>query len=218
MTKDKEDSKLIKQKEKVLEIIKRLSKVYPDPKTALHFTTPLELLFATILSAQATDKTVNSVTPDLFKKYKTVSNFANAPLEELDAAIKKVNFHMNKAKSIKAAAQMIIEKYSGQVPQTMEELDALPGVARKTANVVLGNAFHIAEGIVVDTHVMRLSYKLGLTKEKDPVKIEQDLMQIVPREKWIGFSHLLINFGREYCPARPHKCDDCPLSSLCPDR
>jgi endonuclease-3 len=218
MTKDKEDPTLTTQEEKVLEIIKRLSEVYPDPKTALHFSTPLELLFATILSAQATDKTVNTVTPDLFKKYKTVNNFANAPLEELDAAIKKVNFHMNKAKSIKAAAQMIIEKYNGQVPQTMKELDALPGVARKTANVVLGNAFHIAEGVVVDTHVMRLSYKLGLTKEKDPVKIEQDLMKIVPREKWIDFSHLLINFGREYCPARPHKCDDCPLGSFCPDR
>ena len=204
-------------KQKVQEILKRLYKVYPQPKTALDFSTPLQLLIATILSAQATDKTVNTVTPELFKKYKTVQDFAEAPLPELDKAISKVNFHNNKAKSIKAATQMIVEKFKAQVPENMVDLDSLPGVARKTANVVLGSAFHKVEGIVVDTHVMRLSQKLGLTNQKDPVKIEEDLMKIVPKENWIDFSHLLINFGREYCPARPHSCENCPLGDLCPD-
>ncbi|MBI4084438.1 MAG: endonuclease III [Candidatus Levybacteria bacterium] len=205
------------KEEKVKQIIKRLSKVYPHPKTALNFKTPLELLVATILSAQATDKSVNTITHDLFKKYKTAKAFADASVEEIDGMIKKVNFHNNKAKSIKAAAQIIVEKHNGKVPDNMEDLDALPGVARKTANVVLGNAFHKAEGIVVDTHVMRLSTKLGLTKEKDPVKIEQDLMKIVPKDRWIDFASMLILFGREYCPSRPHKCDNCPLGDLCPD-
>lgn len=205
------------RRKKVKEIIKRLSKVYPDPKTALNFSSPHELLFATILSAQATDKLVNLVTPELFKKYKSVKDFAQAPIEEIDSLINKVNFHNNKAKSIKGAAEMIMDKFAGKVPENMEDLDSLPGVARKTANVVLGNAFNIAEGIVVDTHVMRLSTKLGLTDKKDPVKIEQDLMKIVPKENWIDFSHLLINFGREYCLARPHKCENCPLGDLCPD-
>lgn len=205
------------KEQKVKEIIKRLSKVYPDPKTALHFTKPHELLFATILSAQATDRLVNLVTPELFIKYPTVKDFAQAPVEEIDEMVKRVNFHINKSKNIKAAAVMIMEKFGGMVPDNMEDLDSLPGVARKTANVVLGNVFHKAEGVVVDTHVMRLSRKLGLTDNTDPVKIELDLMKIVPKEKWIDFSHLLINFGREYCPARPHKCEDCPLGDLCPD-
>lgn len=205
------------KEEKVKKILERLYKVWPEPRTALNYSTPLELLVATILSAQATDKLVNTVTPTLFKSYKTVADYAKAPVEEIDQLISKVNFHSNKAKSIKAAAQMIMEKYTGEVPQTMEELDALPGVARKTANVVLGNAFHRVEGIVVDTHVMRLSQKLGLTEQKDPEKIEQDLMKIVPKENWIDFSHLLINFGRTYCPARAHVCKDCPLGDLCPD-
>ncbi|MEN9406826.1 MAG: endonuclease [Candidatus Parcubacteria bacterium] len=203
--------------EKVKEITKRLRKTYPDPKTALNFRTPLELLIATILSAQATDKLVNTITPDLFKKYKTAKDYADASVEDIDAMIRKVNFHNNKAKSIKATSEMIVEKHDGKVPNTMEELDALPGVARKTANVVLGNAYHKAEGIVVDTHVMRLATKLGLTDKKDPEKIEQDLMQIVPKTDWIDFSHLLILFGREYCPARPHECSNCPLGNLCPD-
>lgn len=203
--------------EKIKEIIKRLYKVYPHPKTSLIYKTPLELLVATILSAQATDKLVNLVTPSLFQKYTTAKEFANAPIEELDQCIHRVNFHNNKAKNIKAAAKMLVEKYHGEVPRTMEELIELPGVARKTANVVLGNAFHITEGIVVDTHVMRLSVRLGLTDQKTPEKIEQDLMKIVPKENWIDFSHLLINFGREYCPARSHMCADCPLGDLCPD-
>lgn len=206
------------REQKVKLIIERLSKIYPHPKTALDYQTPLELLVATILSAQATDKTVNTVTPELFKKFKAAKDYADASVDEIDAMVKKVNFHYNKSKSIKAAAQMIVEKFGGKVPDNMEDLDSLPGVARKTANVVLGNAFHKAEGVVVDTHVMRLSKKLGLTEATDPVKIELDLMKIVPKDKWIDFSHLLINFGREYCPARPHKCKDCPLGDLCPDK
>jgi len=202
---------------KVTEIIKRLSKVYPNPKTALNYSNTLQLLIATILSAQTTDKLVNLITPALFKKFKTVHDFASATVEEIDNEIKRVNFHNNKARSIKLATIMIIEKFGGEVPQNMADLDSLPGVARKTANVVLGQAFGISEGIVVDTHVMRLSQKLRLTDKKNPVKIEQDLMKIVPKNKWIDFPNLLVNFGREYCPARPHKCDKCPLGDLCPD-
>ncbi len=205
------------KKEKVQEIIKRLYKVYQSPKTALNYSTPLELLIATILSAQATDKLVNLVTPELFKKFKTVNDYTNTSVEEIDKYISKVNFHQNKAKSLKGATQMIIDKFNGKVPDNMEDLDSLPGVARKTANVVLGNAFKKAEGIVVDTHVIRLSQRLGLTTQKDPVKIELDLMEIVPKDKWIDFAHLLINFGREYCPARPHVCQPGPLGDLCPD-
>ena len=205
------------REEKAKEVIRRLEKIYPNPHTALNHSGPLELLVATILSAQATDKLINLVTPELFKKYRSAKDFADADLGELDKDIGRVNFHHNKAKSIKAAAKMIVEKYGGKVPDTMEELDALPGVARKTANVILGNAFHKAEGIAVDTHVVRLSQRLGLTKEKTPEKIEQDLMKIIPRSKWIDFSHLLINFGREYCPARKHICKECPLGDLCPD-
>jgi endonuclease III len=217
MNKQTDDSAQ-KLKKKANEIIKRLSKTYPHPKTALNFTQPHELLFATILSAQATDKLVNTVTPALFDKYKTVEEFATAPVEDIDTMVKKVNFHGNKSKNIKAAAIMMREKFGGKVPDNMEDLDSLPGVARKTANVVLGNVFHKAEGIVVDTHVMRLSRKLGLTDQTDPVKIETDLMKIVPKDKWIDFGHMLILFGREYCPARPHKCDNCPLGELCPDK
>lgn len=202
------------KKEKVQEILNRLYKIWPHPKTALNHTNPLELLVATILSAQTTDKLVNQITPHLFEKYKTADDYANAPVEEIDEQIKRVNFHSNKAKNINAMAKILVEKHEGKVPDTMEELDALPGVARKTANVVLGNAYGKSEGIVVDTHVMRLSQKLGLTDKKDPVKIEQDLMEVVPRENWIDFSHLLINYGRVYCPARPHDCSNCPLNDL----
>jgi endonuclease-3 len=203
--------------EKTRRIIQKLSRKYPHPRTALIHQNPLQLLISTILSAQAADKVVNTVTPSLFKKYNTAYDFANADIKELDNAISKINFHRNKAKNIIAACRIISEKHNGKVPDTLEKLDALPGVARKTANVVLGNAFNKAEGIVVDTHVIRLSQKLGLVDSKNPVKIEQQLMKIVPKEKWIDFSHLLINFGREYCPARPHKCETCPLDELCPD-
>lgn len=206
------------KEEKVLEIIKRLKKVYPHAKIALDFQTPLQLLISTIMAAQTTDKLVNTLTPALFKKYPTVQDFANARVEDIDEMISKVNFHYNKAKNIKAAAQMIVDKFGGKVPDNMEDLDALPGVARKTANVVLSNAYHKAEGIVIDTHMIRLSNKLGLTDQKDPVKIEQDLMKIVPKEHWIDFAHMLILHGREVCTARPHKCDNCPLGDLCPDK
>lgn len=206
------------KEEKVKVIIERLSKAYPNAKVALMFENPLQLLVATIMSAQTTDKMVNKLTPYLFKKYKTAQDFADADVEALAKEIYPVSFYTNKAKNIKAMGQMLLDKHKGHVPDTMEELDALPGVARKTANVVLGNAFHKTEGIAVDTHVIRLSNKLGLTTQKDPVKIEKDLMQIVPKEWWTKFPHMLQLFGREYCPARPHKCDNCPLGDLCPDK
>jgi endonuclease III len=193
------------KEEKVLEVYKRLKKIYPKPRTALDFKTPFELLVATILSAQCTDKLVNTVTPALFAKYPTPDAMSKASVEEIDALIKKVTFHSNKAKNIKAAAEQIVAKHNGEVPQTMEELDALPGVARKTANVVLGGAFGKAEGVVVDTHVIRAVGRLGLSESKDPVKIEEELMKIVPKEYWIEFPHLLILYGREYAPARPKK-------------
>lgn len=203
--------------EKALEILKRLEKDNPHPKIELEFSTPFELLVATILSAQATDKLVNTVTPELYKKYNTIKKMAEASVEDIDSLVSKVNFHYNKAKNIKAAAQMIMQQYNGTVPQTMEELDSLPGVARKTANVVLGNAFGIASGIVIDTHGIRLSNRLGLSKEKDPVKIEKDLMKLIPQNKWILFGQLLTLHGRHKCIARPHTCDNCPLGDLCPE-
>ena len=203
--------------EKVLEIIKRLYAVYLHPKTALNFETPFQLLVATILSAQATDKVVNTVTPQLFEKYPTPFEMSKTSEEAIDSLISKVNFHKNKAKNIRAASQMIVEKLGGKVPETMEELITLPGVARKTANVVLGDAFNKPQGVTVDTHVMRLSQKLGLTQQNEPVKIEQDLMKIVPKQYWRDFPHLLILHGREMCTARPHTCHGCPLKELCPD-
>ncbi len=205
------------KKEKVLEIIKRLSKSTPHPKVELHYSTPFELLAATILSAQATDKLVNTVTPALFAKFKSIQDYADASAEDIDALVQKVNFHSNKAKNIQASAKMIMETYGGKMPDTMETLDALPGVARKTANVILGSVFGKAEGIVIDTHGIRLSNKLGLSSEKDPVKIERDLMEIVPKDKWIDFGHLLTLHGRYICTGRPHTCEDCPLDDLCPE-
>ncbi|MBI5045080.1 MAG: endonuclease III [Candidatus Levybacteria bacterium] len=191
------------KEEKINEIYKRLKKIYPKPQTALHFTTPFELLVATILSAQCTDKLVNTVTPELFKHFPDPKSMAIAPVKKIDNLIKKITFHGNKAKNIKAAAQQIMEKHHGKVPDTMEDLDALPGVARKTANVVLGDAFHKSEGIVVDTHVIRAVGRLGLSDSDKPEKIEEDLMKIVPKKLWIEFPHLLILYGREYAPARP---------------
>lgn len=205
------------KKKKVEIILKRLYKIWPHPKTSLNYENPYQLLIATILSAQATDASVNIATPALFKKFSNPEDLAQAKTEEIDKLISNINFHNNKAKIIRACAQMLVAKFQGKVPDNIGYLDSLPGVARKTANVVLGNAFGKAEGIVVDTHVIRLSNKLGLTSQKDPVKIEKDLMEIVPKNKWIDFAHLLINFGRAYCPARPHKCQDCPLGDLCPD-
>lgn len=205
------------KQEKALEILKRLSKAIPNPKVELDFNSPFELLVATILAAQCTDKLVNTVTPALFEKYPTIQSFAEATPEEIDSLITKITFHINKAKNIQGSAVMVMSTYHGVVPKTMEELDALPGVARKTANVVLGDAFGIAEGIVIDTHGIRLSNKLGLTTEKDPVKIERDLMALIPKDKWIEFGHLLTLHGRYTCTARPHTCENCPLGDLCPE-
>ncbi len=191
------------KEDKVKEVYTRLKKIYPHPKTALEFTNAFELLIATILSAQCTDKLVNTVTPELFKKYPDPQSMAKATVEDIDSLIKKVTFHGNKAKNIKAASEQIVEKHGGKIPDTMEDLDALPGVARKTANVVLGDAFHKSEGIVVDTHVIRAVGRLGLSNSDKPEKIEEDLMKIVPKDMWIEFPHLLILYGREYAPARP---------------
>lgn len=204
--------------EKVKEIIKRLLKSFPNPKTELQFKTPWELLVATILSAQATDKSVNVHTPELFKALPNVESFSKTKPEEVDKYIKGINFHQAKAKNIVAAAKMVMDKFGGKLPDNMEDLDSLPGVARKTANVVLADAFHKNEGIMVDTHMIRLTNKLGLTTEKDPVKIENDLMKIVPQKDWATFAHLIILHGRYQCPARPHDCSNCPLGDLCPDK
>jgi endonuclease-3 len=193
-----------------------LHAAYPTAHCELNFSNPLELLVATILSAQCTDKRVNIVTEGLFKKYRSAADFAKAGLAELEQDIKTTGFYRNKSKGIKAAAQSIVDKHGGKVPQTMEELIELGGVGRKTANVVLGNAFNINLGVVVDTHVARLSYRLGLVNESDPVKIEQVLIRLVPREQWTLFSHLLIWHGRRRCFARGPDCGNCEVLKLCP--
>jgi endonuclease-3 len=200
------------------EIIKRLKKEYPSPKTALHFGEPFELLVATILSAQTTDVHVNRVTETLFRKYKSVRDYAEVPLDTLRKDISSINFYNNKAKNIQASARMIIEKFHSKVPKTMEELVTLPGVARKTANIVLSNVFGINEGIAVDTHVKRLAFRLGLTKNEDPVKIEIELMAITPKEDWGNISHLLIFHGRQICQAKKPKHAECVLYDICPSR
>src|SRR4030066_750430 len=205
-------------KEKVLEIIKRLKKEYQELKTALKFRTPFELLVATILSAQSTDVHVNKVTETLFKKYKSIKDYADVPLDTLKKDISSVNFYNNKAKNIRASAKMIIEKFNSKVPKTMEQLISLPGVARKTANIILSNVYGINEGIAVATHVKRLSYKLGFTKNEDPVKIEKDLMDITPKKEWGNLSHLLIFHGREICQAKKPNHKECVLYDICPSR
>ena len=204
------------KKARVGKIIVGLQKAYPDAHCELNHTNALELLIATILSAQCTDKRVNMVTPQLFEKYPTAEDFAKARLPELEEEIKTTGFFRNKAKSITKAAKNIVEKHGGKVPNTMEELIALGGVGRKTANVVLGNAFNINTGIVVDTHVARLSQRLGLTKEKDPVKIELALMNLVPQDQWTLFSHWLIWHGRRRCYARNPDWLNCEIRTLCP--
>jgi endonuclease-3 len=200
---------------RVERLLTRLEAAYPAAKCALHFSNPLQLLIATILSAQSTDKMVNRITPALFKKYHTADQFANADISELEGLIRPTGFFRNKAKHIKEACRIIAEKHRGKMPQTMAELLELPGVARKTANVVLGVAFEQAEGIVVDTHVQRVSRRLDLSHETRPEKIEQDLMRIIPKEKWIDFSHLLIHHGRAVCVAIRPKCAICPIEDLC---
>ncbi|MDP3724175.1 MAG: endonuclease III [bacterium] len=197
-------------------VLQSLDARYPHAQCSLDFSNPLELLVATILSAQCTDKRVNLVTKTLFNKYKTAHDYATAPLAELEQDVRSTGFYRNKAKAIQGAARMIVETFDGRVPSTMDELIQLPGVARKTANVVLGNAFGKAEGIVVDTHVSRISQRLGLTQKKDPIKIEQDLMQFIPKDRWTTFAHQMIQFGREICKAPKPKCPDCPIRSFCP--
>ncbi len=202
-------------KEKVLEIIKRLKEVYPSAKIALNFENSLQLLIATILSAQCTDERVNRVTSDLFKKYKKAQDFAEANLEELAEDIKSTGFYRQKARYIKEVCKILVEKYNGEVPQSMGALLELPGVARKTANIVLANAYGIVEGIPVDTHVSRLSQRLGLVKSKQPEKIEKELMEIIPKEEWFSFPLWLQAHGRKICLAKKPKCEQCFLKDLC---
>ena len=203
-------------KNRALKVIELLEKEYPDAKIALHATNPIELLVATILSAQCTDERVNLVTKSLFKKYTKAEDYAKADLTELEQDIKSTGFYRNKAKNIKKSSQLLVEKYNSQVPRTMEELLELPGVARKTANIVLTNAYGIVEGVAVDTHVRRLAQRLGLTESDDPTKIEADLMNLVPREKWMRITDLLIFHGRRICIARKPKCNVCVLNKICP--
>lgn len=202
--------------ERAKALVKAFPKVYPDAHCELDFKTPLQLLVATILSAQCTDKRVNMVTPSLFARYRSAADFAAAPPSQLEKAIQSTGFFRNKAKSIRGATAAIVKEHGGKVPQTMAELRALPGVGRKTANVVLGNAFHVDEGIVVDTHVIRLSERLGLTTESDPEKIETDLMKLVPRKHWTDWSHWLIWHGRRRCFARRPDCRHCEVLRICP--
>jgi endonuclease III len=201
--------------ERVAEILKRLNQLYPDVTCALTHASAWELVVATILSAQSTDVNVNRVTPELFRKYPTVEAFAALTPEQLEPDVRSTGFFRNKSKSVVGAAKRVVAEFGGQVPDEMAKLLTLPGVARKTANVVLGSWFKKAEGVVVDTHVHRISRRLELTTQDDPVKIEQDLMKVIPREKWILFSHQIIWHGRSLCPARKPKCAECPLETLC---
>jgi len=200
---------------RVKKILAALDKMYPEATCALHHSNPWELLVATILSAQCTDKRVNEVTPGLFKKYPAIQDFANANQQELAQDIRSTGFFNNKAKSLIGAARKILSDFSGEVPRNIDDLLTVPGAARKTANVVLGTAFGIASGVVVDTHVQRITRRLDLTKETDPKKIEQDLMKTLPKEKWILFSHQIILHGRALCFARKPKCAECALDPLC---
>lgn len=204
------------EKQRTLKIIRRLKREYPEARCSLNHSNPLELLIATILSAQCTDERVNIVTADLFRKYRRSEDYYSIAQTELEQDIRSTGFYRNKAKAIQGACRIISEQYQGRVPENIEELLLLPGVARKTANVVLGNAFGITSGIVVDTHVARLSERLGLSAEKQPEKIERDLMELVPRTDWIIFSHLLIAHGRKVCKARTPLCAECIVEQLCP--
>ncbi|MFV0387670.1 MAG: endonuclease III [Pyrinomonadaceae bacterium] len=205
-----------KKQEYAKTVVRTLRKAYPDAHCALEHKSPFELLIATILSAQCTDARVNIVTNDLFRKYKKPQDYLNVEPEELETDIRSTGFYRNKAKNIRGASEKIVTEFDGSVPKTMDDLLKLPGVARKTANVVLGNAFSIASGIVVDTHVKRVSNRLGLTKEKDPVKIEKDLVKLIPKKDWVMFSHWLIALGRGPCNARKPVCDECPMTKICP--
>ena len=213
--KGKADTKNDLAPERIAEILRRLEAAYPNAECALHHRNAWELLVATILSAQCTDARVNMVTPELFRKFPTPKAMAEASLPAIEDEIRSTGFYRNKAKSIQGAAKIISTQFKGQVPRTMAELLTVPGAARKTANVVLGVAYKISEGIVVDTHVLRLSKRLGLTESDEPKKVEQELMQIIPKDHWIQFSHELIHHGRQVCIARKPKCVDCTLETLC---
>jgi endonuclease-3 len=204
------------RKKRTREIIQKLKRAYPDAKCSLNHTNAFELLIATILSAQCTDDRVNIVTADLFRKYRGPQDYLNVAPRELEKDIQSTGFFRNKTKSIQGTSKMLLDEYNGRVPQTMDELLELPGVARKTANVVLGNAFDMKAGVVVDTHVTRLSHRLNLSQEKDPTKIERDLIELVPRKDWVIFPHLLIAHGRKICRARNPLCDQCPVEKPCP--
>jgi len=206
----------LEPKARAAKIIELLEKLYSEAKIALHYTNPLQLLIATILSAQATDEQINKITPALFKKYRSAEDFANADLKELEQQIKSSGFYHNKAKNIQNCCKMLVEKYGGKVPRTMTELLELPGVARKTANIVLQNAYGVIEGIAVDTHVRRLSQRLGLSEKDDPKKIEQDLMRLVPKEQWMRITDLLIWHGRQVCTSKKPNCAGCVLNKICP--
>jgi endonuclease-3 len=202
--------------ERAPEIVRRLSEAYPDAKVALNFTNPLECLVATILSAQSTDETVNQVTATLFQKYRSAEDYLRVPEDELKADIHATGFFNQKATAIREACRRIVEVYDGEVPGSMEDLITLRGVARKTANIVLGNSFGIVEGVAVDTHVKRLAHRLGFSEQKNADKVEQDLMRLVPPEKWFDFTYVLIDHGRALCTAKNPKCPICPVEDLCP--
>lgn len=203
-------------KSQATKVVRRLKADYPEAPCALVHRTPFQLLIATILSAQCTDERVNIVTKELFKKYKTPSDFAVAPLKEIEKAVQSTGFFRNKAKNIKACSQELVESYGGKLPQDLDKMVKLAGVGRKTANVVLGTAFGIPTGVVVDTHVGRLSRRLGLTSEKDPVKVERNLMELLPKKEWIEFSHRMIYHGRAICSARKANCKECSMKRFCP--
>ncbi|MFQ5688428.1 MAG: endonuclease III [Candidatus Scalindua sp.] len=210
--------KTTNNKKRILKILRLLKKEYLKPKSALNFKTPFELFVATVLSAQTTDAHVNKVTASLFKKYKFTKDYAYAPLETLQKDISSINFYKTKARNIQGSAKMIVERFNSKVPKSMKNLTSLPGVARKTANIILSNAYGINEGIAIDTHVKRVAYRLGLTKNEDPLKIEKDLMAITPKEEWGNLSHLLIFHGRKICQAKKLKHHECVLYDICPSR
>ena len=208
--------KLSNKKQRALEILIRLKRLYPEATCTLNYETPVQLLVATILSAQCTDERVNLVTPALFLRFPDAAALADANLADLESLVRSTGFYRNKAKNIQAACRLLVEKYGGQVPKRMELLLELPGVARKTANVVLGHAYGINMGVTVDTHVKRLSYRLGLTEQTDPIRVERDLMPLLPQEDWENWSIRLIYHGRAICKARKPECDRCVLADLCP--
>jgi len=206
----------LEPKQRITKIIELLEKQYPNAKTALNYSNPLEILVATMLSAQTTDETVNKVTQNLFKKYHTPQDYANADIKELEQDIHSTGFYHNKARNLQRCCQLLVEKYNSQVPMTMEEILELPGVARKTGSIVLYYAYGVIAGIAVDTHVRRVSQRLGISEHDDPVKIEQDLMQITPKDRWMKLTDLLIFHGRQICFARKPKCEVCVLNKICP--